>query len=297
MHVRQVFGRLAASAAILFALVAPVTVQAAGSTVECGQLTGYAAPDPAGPTDGSLQLGLLPPSPIAAAATIAPAAATALPTIVNSGPTCVAVIRDVDDKITSLDFAPQGTITGHVTVDSGSGFYLLADRLLIPSAITDTYSALGALFPTSEAAGTVVTVSFTVNTSTGAFTGFDGAAAFCGAGGLTPAGDGKVGAAVIPKAVLDAADRSALAKAAGRHTCATVHSVGTIGEQGVIDTSSDVRITVRRPRPAPLPETDAGVGPAASAQGMPTVGTCMMVGALVVLVASVAISRRRGIRA
>jgi hypothetical protein len=291
VHVRRVSASFGLSAAILIGLATPFTAQAAAPTVECGQLSGYTAPDPAGPTDGSLQLGLLPAWVIAATATIAPAAATALPSGVNNGPTCLAVERDPDDQIASIDFAAQGTIAGHVTVDSGSGFYLLADRLLIPTAITDAYPTLGALFPTSERAGSILSVTFTIDSTTGGFTGFDGAAAFCGAGSLTAAGDGKVGAAIIPKAVLDAADRSALKKAAGQRACATVRSVGTIGGSGVVDTTSDVRITVADAGGSvPLPPTDAVAGPVVSTRSGSTLAAWMTA---LTLVALAAISRRR----
>ena len=168
---------------------------------------------------------------ILAAATVSPAAAAALPVSVNNGPTCLALDLDVDGKVTALDFAPTGTLSGHVVLDSGSGFYLLADRLIIPPFVTDANPGLAALVVTSEQAGTPLTITFTVDTTTGGFTGFDGHAAFCGKGSLTSAGDGKVGNAVIPGSVLDAADKKALKNAGSLQTCATVRAVGTIDSQ------------------------------------------------------------------
>ena len=54
--------------------LASVPVAAASSVVECGQLTGYAAPDPVGPTNGSVQLGLTDTWTILADATLSPEA-------------------------------------------------------------------------------------------------------------------------------------------------------------------------------------------------------------------------------
>ena len=48
-------------AALAIMTFAAASVVAASSSVECGQLTAYTAPDPAGPTDGNVQLGLSAP--------------------------------------------------------------------------------------------------------------------------------------------------------------------------------------------------------------------------------------------
>jgi hypothetical protein len=226
------------------ALVPTGTVQAASTIVECGQLSGYTAPDPAGPTDGSVQLGLLSPWTINADATISANAASVLPTAVNDGPTCLDLDLDDSGNVTALDFSPTGTITGHVSYDSGSGFYLFADRLIVPDFITDTYPGLAALVVTSYQAGTTLTMQFTVDTTTGAFTGFDGSGSFCGRGRMTSGGGGKVGNAIIPAAVLDATDIRRLETAGTRHTCASVQSIGTISGEGAIDITTDVDIAV-----------------------------------------------------
>lgn len=231
--------------AIALSIVPLGAVQAASSTVECGQLTGYTAPDPLGPTDGSLQLGLLTPWTVLADATVSANAAAALPTSVNNGPTCLALDLDDSGNVTSIDFSTTGTITGHVDFDSGSGFYLFANRLIVPNFITDANPGLAALFVTSYQAGTSLTVHFTVDGTTGGFTGFDGTAAFCGKGSVTSGGDGKVGKAVIPASVLDSKDIAKLKGAGNRQTCAAVHAVGTIDPQdGSIDITTDVIITV-----------------------------------------------------
>lgn len=239
--------RIGAALATCIALLTmgTATVAAASSSIECGQVTGYTAPDSSGPTDGSLQIGLLTPWVILADATVSSAIATSLPSIVNNSPTCVALDLDDDGAITSIDFAAEGDVSGTVDFDSGSGFYLFADRLIVPDFITDTYPGLAALFVTSYQAGTNLTVTFTVDPDNGQFVGFDGHAAFCGKGGVDADGNGRVGDAVIPAAVLDAGDLEALEGAGNHKTCAAVHSTGAIDpDDGSIATTTDVTITV-----------------------------------------------------
>ena len=243
MSVRPTVTRAALAAALLLTAALPAATLAASSVVECGQLTGYVAPDPVAPADGSVQLGSQ-TWPILSTATISPAAAAALPVSVNNGPTCLAMELDDDGNATAVDFAPSGTLSGDVVFDTDTGFYFFADRLIIPPFVTDANPGLAALVVTSEQAGTPLTITFTVDTTTGAFTGFDGNAAFCGKGSMTSGGDGKVGNAVIPGSVLDANDRNALENAGSRQTCAAVHAVGVIDSQGNIAITTTVTITV-----------------------------------------------------
>jgi len=256
------------SVALLATLgVAPILATA--PTVECGQLTAYTAPVPAGPTDGSVSLGTSSTWVILAAATISPAAATALPNIVNSGPTCLALGLDGTGKVTSLDFAAQGTISGKVTFDSGTGYYMLANRLIVPTNVTDAYPPLSALFKSSYQAGTAMSVTFTVDTTTGGLSGFDGHAAFCGAASLDSKGVGHVGKATLPSAVLGAAAKAALKKAAGASACASVHSIGSINpSNGNITTSANVSIVLAAPNVTP-PSTTTSASEAASAANPP----------------------------
>ena len=98
---------------------------------------------------------------------------------------------------------------------------------------------------TSYQAGTVLDMTFTVDTTTAQFTGFDGRAAFCGHGSMTASGDGRVGDAVLPAAVLDGTDRSRLDNAGNRTACAAVHSTGTIDQgSGTISITTTVDIDV-----------------------------------------------------
>ena len=258
-----------------------------GPTVECGQLSAYLAPDPLGPTPGSVTIGALTPWEIVPTATMSANAASALPTIVNSGPTCLSMELDVDGKITSLDFAAQGDISGGVIFDSGSGFYQFANRLIVPNFITDTYPGIAALFVTSYQAGTQLSVTFTVDLTTGSFAGFDGHAAFCGNAAVTGGGDGKVGDAVIPAAVLEPADTAALQTANGTEVCATVHSVGVVipNSEGQIQVQADVVIT-----PVPAPPSTSTVAPSTTGDGR-ALATMLLI--LVLAAASLAATRRR----
>jgi hypothetical protein len=265
--------------AVLATLIVPGAAQAA-VVDECGQLTGYTAPDPLGPTDGSLQLGLLDPWTVLATATVSPAAAAVLPGMVNTGPTCVRIDVDDDGNISSLDFAPTGTISGPVDFDSGSGFYLFDDRLIVPDFITDANPGLAALFVTSYQAGTTVTVTFTVDTSTGAFTGVDGTAAFCGQGSVTAGGDGQVGDAIIPAAVLDATDIDRLEGAGSRETCATVQTSGTIDSgTGALDLDTDVEIDVAAAGVTVTPPPTSTLAPQPAPSSMPTALAWLIVAA------------------
>jgi hypothetical protein len=229
----------AASLALLAS--APVVV-AASSIVECGQVVAFTAPDSGTATDGSLTLGILPAWVIDADAVIGTSAAAVLPSFAGSGPSCLTLDLDGAGAITALDFAAEGTLTGPVVVDSGLGGFVFDDRILIPSFITDAYPGLAAVFATSAATDAKPTATFFVDTSTGQFTGFDARAAFCGDGDLAGNGDGLVGAAKVPAAVLDAADIAILKAANGDEVCASIHAIGTIGGSGLsIDT--DVKLT------------------------------------------------------
>jgi hypothetical protein len=204
----------------------------------------YTAPDPAGPTDGSLTIGLLPPWAIAADATISPNVAANLAGLAGTGPSCVTMVVTAS-VITSLDFAAQGDISGSVVFDSGFGGYIFAQRLLVPTFITDAYPGLAAIFATSAKTGTDVDGTFFVDTTSGQLTGVDVRAAFCGPGHLASNGDGIIGAARLPAAVLDSTDQLALANAHSRQTCASVRTQGTINTgTGALSLSTTVRLVV-----------------------------------------------------
>lgn len=69
----------------------PAQVTAASSAVECGQISAYTAPDPVTSADGALTIGFLPAWVIAPDATMSPSVVANLPSVVNSGPSCLAM--------------------------------------------------------------------------------------------------------------------------------------------------------------------------------------------------------------
>jgi hypothetical protein len=263
--------------AIAMLLGAVPGAAAASSIIECGQVVAYTAPDSGTATDGSLTLGMLPAWVIDADAVIGAAAAATLPSFAGSGPSCLAMDLDDDGVITALDFSAEGTLTGPVVVDSGLGGFVFDDRIFIPTFVTDAYPGLAAIFATSAAAGTRPTATFQVDTSTGQFTGFDARAGFCGAGDLAGNGDGRIGAATIPAAVLDAGDAAILAAANGEEICAAVHAVGSIGGSGLtIDT--DVRFAL-------TPNTSTVMEPAGQVGGTSVpIGFVGALGAVMLLI-------------
>jgi hypothetical protein len=242
---------------------------------------------------------------ILATATVSPAAASVLPVSVGSAPTCLAM--DIDDAglVTAIDFAPSGELSGPVTFDSGTGFYLLADRLIIPTFVTDANPGLAALFVTTYQAGTDLAITFTVDPLTGQFVAFDGTAAFCGAGSVSQGGDGQVGNAIIAAAVLDAEDLEALAGAGDDEACATINSAGTIDPgTGAISTTTDVQIDVAGAEATPVapvitpPATSTiGATGSATARGdMTGILFLIAVGAVAAIAAMTARRSRSGAR-
>jgi hypothetical protein len=247
-------------ATLVLALV-PAATAAASTTVECGQIMAYTAPDPVAPTDGSLTIGLLPTWAIDSDATLSPAIQANLASLPGSSPSCLALETDGSDVITGLDFVASGTISGDVVYEASIPGEVFADRLLVPTFITDAYPGLAAVFVTSEAAGTEVTATFQVDTSTGQLTGVMAHAGFCGPADLAGDGDGIVGAATIPAAVLDSTATAKLVKANGDSACAAVDIDGTIGGGG-LDLETEVVITLAA---SATPPDTAAIVPGAAA--------------------------------
>jgi hypothetical protein len=254
--------RLFSILVVTLALLGLAPAAQAASTVECGQIIAYTAPDPVAPSDGALTIGALAPWTIAADATLSSAVQANLASVAGTGPSCLLVDRDGGGVITALDFATSGSVTGPVVYSAGLPGEILADRLIIPTFITDAYPGLAAVFVTSQVAGTDATALFNVDASTGRFTGFEGIAAFCGAADLAGNGDGLIGAAIIPAAVLDAAATATLTAANGRQGCADVHTDGSIDGSGNLTLTTEVVITLAAQASPPATST----GPAATAR-------------------------------
>lgn len=213
-------------------------VSAATSVSDCGQFRDYTPPDPAGPTDGTITLGQLSPWTIAADASLSSAITTNLPTLIDSQPTCLALDLDDSDRITAMDFAASGAISGPVVYDSGFDGYVFADRLLLPASVATSEPGLEVLFVTSADAGSTLRVAFDIDPATGAILGFHGRTRICGTAELLPGGKASVGGATLPAAALDPADTDAIDEAGTDPVCASIRSVGTI------DPSSGLALTI-----------------------------------------------------
>jgi hypothetical protein len=225
-------------------LPAAAATSAATSTIECGQLSAYTAPDPLAPADGSLTIGVLPAWTIAADATLSPTVQANLATLAGTGPSCLAVDRDGSDVITSLDFAAEGGFEGPVVFNADLPGYVFAERLIVPSFISDAYPGLAVIFVNGEATGSDVASTFYVDTSTGRFTGVDLSAEFCGPAALDGTGDGTIGEATIDASLLDATDTAALDAADGDDACAEVETRATVDGLGSLIMTTDVVISL-----------------------------------------------------
>ena len=286
--------RLASSfvLAIAVLVLAPATINAATTTVECGQLVSYTAPDPVAPATGTLTIGLLPAWTIASDATLSAAVQANLASVAGTGPTCLEVDRDDSDVIIGLDFAATGSVSGGVVYDAALPGEIFANRLLIPTFITDAYPGLAAVFVTSQQAGTQATATFDVDTATGRFTGVQADAMFCGPVDLAGNGNGTVGAATIPASVLDAAATARLAAANGGHGCAEVHIEATIDGSGNLTLDTRVVITLAPEATPPNTTTQHNRGaaaPVSQAGSLAIVG----LGGFVLVIALTRSARRR----
>jgi hypothetical protein len=219
-------------------------VAAATTTVECGQLMAYTAPDPLAPADGSLTIGLLAPWTIAADASLSPEIQGNLASLAGTGPSCLVMDLDAGGVVTGLDFSSTGSITGSVVYMASLPGEVFDDRLLIPTIITDAYPGLGAVFVASQQAGTIASATLAVDAETGRFTGVDASAHFCGAADLAGNGDGVIGAATIPASVLDATDTARLGASNTGHACADVDVSATIDGSGNLSLTTQVVITL-----------------------------------------------------
>jgi hypothetical protein len=172
MHTRRSFVLALSATAALLAAVVPAAALAATSGVECGVINAYTAPIPAGPTPGSIQFGFNGPvEVIDAAAAIDPVVVTELPNYIgNGGLTCLDVTADGGGTITGLAFAAGGQISGPVTFDVGQDAYIVADRIFVPSSELVNQPELVAVIQVPYEAGETLTVTLTIDTTTGNLT-------------------------------------------------------------------------------------------------------------------------------
>jgi hypothetical protein len=241
---------------LLLASVASTAV-AAQTTVECGLFRDYTAPDPIAPSAGSITFGLNgSPEVIAASATLVPPTDTTLSSLQGGTPTCLSVTRDAG-SITSLAFAASGTASGTVVLvpnlfGSGQDAYVIADRVFAPASAVVANDGLAALIKTAADSGSVLSITFQIDLSSGIPTGFSATDTFSGLVTLAGNGDVHVGAATLPNSVIDATARAKLATAAGLSVPATVvvNGVGTIDQSSAGGVVINVTLSVTYATPA-----------------------------------------------
>ena len=268
IRVRPVAAAALASLAVAAASVTPMAA-ADGTALECGLFRDYVAPDPSGPTDGSITFGFSgTPEVIAANATLVPPTDTALPSLQGGAPTCLTVVR-AGGVITSLAFAPEGTVAGIPVLvpdlfGPGQDGYLVDDRLFVPVAQVAADPALDALFQTAFDSGTPFSVTFQIDVTTGLPTEFAAQTTLAGMVVILPGGDVQVGSATLPAAVIEPDELAALQAAADLGVTATVvvDGLGHPDQGGGV--AIDITLTVSYQAPAtatPTPSQSIGALP------------------------------------
>ncbi len=259
-------GAAAIFAASCASLLLTASAAAATTSLECGLFKDYVAPDPLGPTDGSITFGLSgAPEVIAADATLVPPADTNLGGLGGGAPTALTVVRDTG-VITSLAFADSCTLTAPVTFvpdlfGPGNDGYTVGDRVFAPAAFLATNDGLAALIPTAAANGVPLSLTFTIDTSVGTPTAFDGSLTLVGPVKLKNNGDIVVGAARLPNSVISDAARDQLRAAHRLGVIATVAVTGNGGPDAgapggvAMDISLAVSLQAPQPTPSDVPDT------------------------------------------
>jgi hypothetical protein len=307
MHGRRGLVSLALAAAAL--VLASASVQAGGGavTTEAGAYFDFLAPDPGGPTDGTIRFGFGGAvETIAADAVLVPPADTNLAFLGGGTPTCLEVTRE-GGTITRLAFVTDCTVSGTVTrVDdvfgAGADGYLIADRVAAPAELVEGEPPFAALIGVAAATGGTLNVTFQVDVATGVPGSFRGETSVTGPVSDLGGGDVGVGAAVLPGAIVDDASRALLDEAAALGVDATVEIVGlgTIQQKGQPALEIELTVTYSAPPPTPAPTPaalpDTGMArEGATAEGLAQV--LIAAGAVVASVSAVLMARRRGGRA
>jgi hypothetical protein len=285
------------------------TVAAVDTALECGLFRDYTAPDPIAVTAGSITFGLSgTPQAIAPDATLVPPTDTALPSLQGGVPTCLTVTRDAG-VITSLAFAPSGTVSGSVVLvadlfGSGQDAYVIGDRVFTPVDAVTANPDLAALIKTSADNGATLSITFQIDLSSGVPTGFTATTTLSGAVVLVSNGDIQIGDATLRDAVIDAAARTRLESAAGLGVPATVlvTGIGTLDQGGAGGVAIDISLLVTFTAPAAAtPTPTATPSPTAPAAALPNTASerppsrdellgvlaiAMLIGAAVALAAS-----------
>jgi hypothetical protein len=282
-------GVAALSMASLAAVLLAGSAAAATTTVECGLYRDFVAPDPLGPTDGSITFGLSnAPEPIAADATLVPPVDTNLAGLAGGPPTALTVVRDTG-KITSLAFASACTLTGDVAFvpdlfGPGSDGYTVGDRLFAPVFLMASSDGLAALIPTAHANSAPLSLTFTIDTTVGTPNAIHAEVTLAGGVRLRNNGDVLVGGARLPNSVISDSARDELRDA---HRLGVDATVAVTGE-GVPDGGAPggvamaISLAVSFETPASPPDEVPDTAAAAPTQPEPA----LMLIAIVALAAS-----------
>ncbi len=228
MLVRRSIAALLATGTLLLTALAPTAALAATTGAECGVINAYTAPDPLGPTDGSIQFGFSGPvEVIAAAATLDPVVASDLTNFVGNGAiTCVDITADSGGVITAMAFASGGVISGPVTYDVGNDAYIVADRIFAPASQLVTQPELVPVILVPYEAGEPLTVTLTVDPASGNLTGVSTSSQVSGPVGFSGGGDLLIDGATFPAAYLSGNALLALQVADGTGSDADLSIVG-----------------------------------------------------------------------
>lgn len=297
-------GAGAFSGILLACLVFSASAAAATTTVECGLFRDYVAPDPLGPTDGSITFGLSgTPEIIAADATLVPPADTNLGGLAGGAPTALTVVRDTG-VITSLAFAGSCTLTADVTFVTdlfgpGADGYTVGDRVFAPAAFLAINDGLAALIPTAAANGVQLSLTFTIDTSVGSPNAFDADLTLVGPVKLKNNGDIVVGAARLPSSVISDQARDQLREAHRLGVDATVVVTGNGGPDAAapggvaMAITLDVRFQAPKPEPSPSDVPDTAIS-LPSTTGQPLHAIAGVLGLAIAGVATVSAWQPRG---
>ena len=230
MHDNRAIAFALAAATTLLVAIAPMTAQAATSGVDCGAINAYTAPDPLGPTDGSIQFGFSGPTEtILATATLDAAVIANLPGQVGNGAlTCLDVTADGPGDITALAFAASGQVSGPIAYDSGQDAYIVDDRIFVPASQLVSQPELVAVIQVPFDAGQPLTVSLTVDTSSGNLTVFSTASRVSGPVAFNGGGDLLIEGATLPAAFMGGAALGALQVADATGSDADLDIAGAI---------------------------------------------------------------------
>jgi len=288
-------GAIGVAAAV--SLLGTAAVAAATTTTECGLFRDYVAPDPLGPTDGSISFGLSgSPEVIAADATLVPPVDTNLSGLTGGAPTALTVVRDAG-TITSLAFAPSCVLVGDVIFvpdlfGPGTDGYTVDDRLVAPVDLMAMNDGLAALIPTAAANATPLSIEFTIDLTTGPPSAFHAHVTLVGEVQPKPNGDMMVGNARLPASVVSDEARDLLGQARQLGVPATVEVTGEgapdQGSPGGVAMSITLAVSFQAPMPSPseggdIPDTAIPTSEHGTTPALPVLGVGALAIALSVL--------------